>query len=309
MNKKLSGIERELVLQYLIDGNVPVTLTPIEENSQSQNIHNLNSQIFFPVAIKGENIKVNKSGMILLENPPESVCAFANKIVKVEFYFNRVGLFFQSKVKQTKKGLSLSLPNEIDRISEVFEEKQYDFNALVYFDFKNHKEINEKCIPLDENILFTRPVWKIIALEYQKKAKELLEQFVENAKKERNVGNGLQLIVICKYLIESRNEVSDMEGRIQNPKVLFVDHERIVLGMESKNCNYFQNQEYGLKLSFSIKSGPILCRDIFVTANVNKIYNHQNEFGEFSCVDFKYTTIQEEDLRFLFEKATKTLFV
>ena len=28
---KLTGIERELVLQYLIDGNVPVTLTPIEE--------------------------------------------------------------------------------------------------------------------------------------------------------------------------------------------------------------------------------------------------------------------------------------
>ena len=28
---KLTGIERELVLQYLIDGNVPVTLTPVEE--------------------------------------------------------------------------------------------------------------------------------------------------------------------------------------------------------------------------------------------------------------------------------------
>ena len=31
---KLSGIERELVLQYLIDGNVPVTITPVE-NSKS----------------------------------------------------------------------------------------------------------------------------------------------------------------------------------------------------------------------------------------------------------------------------------
>ena len=28
---ELSGIERELVLQYLIDGNVPVTLTPIDK--------------------------------------------------------------------------------------------------------------------------------------------------------------------------------------------------------------------------------------------------------------------------------------
>ena len=28
---RLTGIERELVLQYLIDGNVPVTLTTVED--------------------------------------------------------------------------------------------------------------------------------------------------------------------------------------------------------------------------------------------------------------------------------------
>lgn len=33
---KLTGIERELVLQYLIDGNVPVTLTPVEEPISSE---------------------------------------------------------------------------------------------------------------------------------------------------------------------------------------------------------------------------------------------------------------------------------
>ena len=31
--KKLSGIERDLVLQYLIDGNVPVTLTLLDEKN------------------------------------------------------------------------------------------------------------------------------------------------------------------------------------------------------------------------------------------------------------------------------------
>ena len=42
MNKdKLTGIERELVLQYLIDGNVPVTLTPIENKVDSEEIHSV----------------------------------------------------------------------------------------------------------------------------------------------------------------------------------------------------------------------------------------------------------------------------
>ena len=42
---KLSGIERELVLQYLIDGNVPVTITPVENSSAESDgkIHPLNS--------------------------------------------------------------------------------------------------------------------------------------------------------------------------------------------------------------------------------------------------------------------------
>ena len=71
---KLTGIERELVLQYLIDGNVPVTLTPVEEELTSNSedtegeIRSLTSQIF-PVAIKGEHMKVKKNGDILLENP------------------------------------------------------------------------------------------------------------------------------------------------------------------------------------------------------------------------------------------------
>ena len=35
-NENLTGIERELVLQYLIDGNIPVTLTPIDENAETE---------------------------------------------------------------------------------------------------------------------------------------------------------------------------------------------------------------------------------------------------------------------------------
>ena len=126
IKEKLSGIERELVLQYLIDGNVPVTLTPIEENESDEIIKSLTSQIF-PVAIKGEHLKVHKDGEILLENPAQAVINFANKTVKVEFYFNRVGLFFNSFVKETQNGLSLSIPEEINRILDVEEEKNYDF--------------------------------------------------------------------------------------------------------------------------------------------------------------------------------------
>ena len=310
-HSKLTGIERELVLQYLIDGNVPVTLTPIEEPVSEENdseieIRSLTSQIF-PVAIKGEHIKVRKDGVILLENPVQSVANFANKTVKVEFYFNRVGLYFISPVKETKKGLTLSIPDQIERIADFEEESDYDFSSVIYFECKTRKDLNIKCIPAEGIELFVRPVWKIIPLENQKNARDLLEDFVEQAKLEKNAGNGIQLIPVCKYLTDLHTpQLTAMENRVKPLSILFVDHERLVLGMETSSCTFFAGEEYGIKLSFSIKRGPILTRDIFVTGSVNKIYRSAD--GLHSCVDFRYTTMQEEDMRFLYEKATSTLF-
>lgn len=309
-NNKLSGIERDLVLQYLIDGNVPVTLTLINtEEQEGDKIKPLSSQIF-PIALKADHMTVCKNGTIQLKNPPQSVVQFANKTVKVEFYFNRIGLYFNSLVKETKKGLSLEIPKEIDRIQDVIEEKSYDFSALLYFECGNKKDINISCVPCDYSPLFTRPAWKEIPLENQQKAKDYLEKFVAQAKAEKNAGNGIQLIPVCNFLtMKSDAKLEAIQGRAKPLNILYVDHERIVFGFENENqINKFEiNQEYGLKMSFSLKKGPIISRDIFVTSIVNKLYS--NEDGTRTCIDFKYTTIQKEDLRYLYEKATSSLFI
>lgn len=302
-NEKLTGIERELVLQYLIDGNVPVTVTPVESENDADTIHSVPSQIF-PVVIKGENVKVSKSGEISLKNLPQSAVSFKSKNVKVEFYFNRVGVFFESKISETKDGYTIELPKEISRIQDVEEEHLYDFSSVIYFDFNNKKDLNIKCVPSKIVELFERPVWKLIPLENQKKAKDLLEKFVEEAKVQKNAGNGLLLIPVCNYLTFENTQFESIENRQKPVEILYIDHERIVVGFD-QNDDYVQNEEFGIKLIFSLKKGPILTRDIFVTAFVNKIYKNENKF----CIDFKYTTLQEEDMRFLYEKTTKSLFI
>ena len=308
--KSLTGIERTLVVQYLTDGNVPVTLTPVDESLNSDEIiHSLTSQIF-PLAIKGDQVKISHKGEIVLANPPQAAKRFANRTVRVEFYFNRVGLYFISKVQESDEdeSLILTIPPVIERIIDTVEEKDYDFSALIYFECKTKKELNIRCVPDEQIELFVRPAWKIIPLENQQSAKSLLETFVEEAKVEKNAGNGIQLVPVCKYLTEPKPErVEAMQDRAEDISILFVDHERLVLGMTSKACTFFKNEEYGIKLIFSIKKGPILTRDIYVTGIVNKIYRSTD--GLLSCVDFKYTTMQEEDMRFLYEKATSSLFI
>ena len=96
-----------------------------------------------------------------------------------------------------------------------------------------------------------------------------------------------------------------MQNRAEPLSILFIDHERIVFGVSEIYKNLFNSKEYGIKLSFSINIGPINTREIFVTGIVNKIY--RNEENEGICVDFCYSNLQEEDLRFLYEKATSTL--
>lgn len=304
----LSSIERELVVQYLIDGNIPVTVTPEHElYKENDEVQPLTSAIF-PVALKPEYIKTEKNGKILLENPPQSVQGFKSKRVKVEFYFNRVGLYFYSIVKSDKRGLYLSIPNEILRIQEVVENIRYDFKALVYFDFYSKKDTKFECIPWKYENLFSRPVWKSIPLENQKIAKQFLESFVEQAKIEKNAGNGIQLIPVCNYLtMDVIPEMQSLQNRKSALNILYVDHERIVLGYEGKDANFSSGQEFGLKFSFSLKNGPIISRDIFLTGVVNKVY--ENKQKDKYCVDICYTSLQEEDLRYIYEKATKTILI
>lgn len=303
---KLSGIERQLVLQYLIDGNVPVTLTPLTQDIDDEAVHSLPSQIF-PVALKPDHIKVTENGKIYLKNPNQSVMGFADKNVKVEFYFNRVGLFFISKVTLEGDKLVLFLPEVVDRIKDEEETVDYDFSALIYFECKNKHEIDTLCVPWQNQELFVRPAWKSIPLENQINAKQYLEEFVNLAKIEKNVGNGIQLVPVCNYLTyKEKEKIQSIQNRKEPLSILYVDHERIVLGLKDLE-QYNQNDEYGLKLSFSIKNSPILSRDIFVTFRINKIY--QNKENNKFCLDCIYTTIQEEDLRYIYEKATKKLFI
>lgn len=302
-NSKLSGIERDLVLQYLIDGNVPVTLTAVDSEKNYSSV----SQIF-PIAVKAEHVKVQKDGKIRLENPSQSVKKFANKVVKVEFYFQQVGLFFYSDVKESEDLLELMMPADIERISDIVEEVKYDFEAQVYFECKTQKDLNLKCIPWQMTELFQKPVWKSIPNENQRKARDLLEKFVNEAKVEKNVGNGVQLIPICNFL--TYNHVEKMEALQSRKKpinVLYIDHQRIVLGLEYTDFTFVKKDEYGIRFQFMLKKGPINSRDIYVTTYVNKIY--VNEEGKYLCVDLCYSNIQEEDMRYLYEKTTRNLFL
>lgn len=310
-SNSLTGIERELVLQYLIDGNVPVTVTPLEDKSgeaeDSEEKIKPASSAIFPVALKGEQIKVLEQGIILLTNPPKTVQNFQTKNVRVEFYFNRLGLYFITELKEVKAGLALVIPSEIHRITELEVERPLDFSATLFYACNEKTDVHINCYPLAGYNLFTKPIWSEVPEEIQHKTKEYLEEFIAHARKQGTAGNGLQLIPVCRYLAEAKKKIQGIEGRLEPLDIIYADYERIVFASESSSMHIESGAEYAMEMVFPIDSAVIKTRKMFLTCCVEDLY--QNDEKDFTCAVCRYTSIKEEDIRFLYEKTTNTKFM
>ena len=319
---KLTGIERELVLQYLIDGNVPVTMTPLEDDEAQAGAEASGEKsgaqesgekprpataALFPIAIKAEQLKVLEQGIILLTNPPQNVQNFIDKKARVEFYFNRLGLYFETRIKRIKAGLALVIPSSISRIQEAAPApRPTEFSARLYFSVNQKTDVQIECVPAQGYDIFSKPVWKDIDEAAQRKAKEYLEEFIVHARQKGVAGSGVQLIPVVRYLAEKVSKMESVQGRKEPLDVLYVSHERLVFGQKAGNADLQEGSEYALEMSFPLPR-PLTERKIFATCRVESVYVDDKK--EFSCAVFRYTSLQEEDIRFLYEKGTGEKFI
>ena len=183
--KELTRIERELVLQYLRDDNVPLTVTLEEKPEQAEaslvdsktdvpgKEKRVPASAVFPVAIPSSQIDVLKQGIILLKNPARTVQPFLGKQVRVQFYFNHLGLYFITEMKEFSQGLAIVVPSSIKRIPDVVTSSEYDFSGTV--SFKTEKStVSIDCIPLNNYQIFVSPKWADIPEASQHEAKALL---------------------------------------------------------------------------------------------------------------------------------------
>lgn len=323
-SNELTGIEIQLVLQYLVDGNVPLTVTPVQNKTDSEKddfTKKKKSPAFsavFPVALQAKDITVLKQGIILLENPKDSVKAFSGKNVKVQFYFNKLGLYFETQMKQTSSGsLALVIPHSIKKIQEEEINTEGDFSAVIYLQQDSAKEKSQvKCSFLENYPLFQIPKWKDVQEKYQLKTKDCLQKIITQIRSKEGgdglIGNGVYLITLSRFLSgeKSQKKSSNMQ-KIFPPSILYIDTHRIVFGEEIAELspeiknNFFktifqEETEYGLLLSFPIFSGPIKERIVYLNFKIDSIFYDEEKTKAVSVG--RFTSIQEEDSRFLEDK-------
>ena len=304
MANELSGIERQLVLEYLMDGNVPVTVTAVEKVAPHNTPRIASSQIF-PVALRSEQMTVLNQGIILLKNVPASVHSFDGKQVRVQFYFNKLGLYFVTTMKRTSTGLALVIPAVIQRVQDAVPQTQSGFSAMLYYETGAHTGVvNVTCTVDSSYPLLVEPKWSDIEESEQKIAKTYLEKAVASSRSSgKAIGNGLFLIPVCRYLAHDEivTDIKAVETRSTPPTVLYINHERIVFGYKKDSYSFQIGSEYALKLGFPLQT-PVKKRTIYITCRTEAIYkNDASESEERFCAICRYTSIKEEDIRFLYE--------
>lgn len=276
---ELTGVERQLVLDYLVDGNAPLTIS-LEKEDSSGSLGQEPVQPVFPLALKAEQIQVLEQGIILLKNAPESASLFLGRMVRVQFYFNKLALYFITKVQAVpaKKSkpeepvtLALVIPASIFKVEDKKNQEKSGFSVTVYYEAsskKNEKHQTDIVCDFDERFpLFVHSDYKEIAKLY------LSEKEI--------------------------SEAESIEGRIHSPKVVYIDSARILFGARKTDMPFAADYEYAVLLRFPI-SGPVKERKVYFTCVVDEVF--ENYDCNRLCACAKISSIREEDVRFLSDK-------
>src|SRR5574344_478019 len=316
--KELTGIERELVLQYLRDDNVPLTVTLEEKPEQTETevtgdktrLPEKNERVpasaIFPVAIRSQQMTVLNQGIILLKNDVKTVQPFLGKTVRVQFYFNHLGLYFITTMKECSQGLAIVVPSSIKRVVDIDAKQEYELTAVISFESHDKSIVKIDCVPSPKYKLFVQPKWGDIELDKQKQAKAYLEKFVAESRSGQGVsiGNGVHLFPVCRFLTDTppvTNAVA-VEGRAEPLTILYVNDKRIVFGSRERQEMLTLEADYSLNLTFCLEKNKLFKRSVSIKMTVEQEYTADGE-NNARCFVCRYTNIKEEDVRFLYERA------
>ncbi len=313
---ELTKIERELVLQYLRDDNVPLTVTleekpvmaEIELNeNKTQDIpdYKVSMSAVFPVAIPAKQIEVYDEGIILLKNTSRITEQFLGKNVKIQFYFNRLGLYFNTVMKECSKGLAIVVPQQIFRITEKSTAPEYDFSAAIGFTSSDNEKISYECVPLSGFTMFSQPKWAEIDSKVQVEAKNLLEKILIKIKQENKpISNGVFLLSAVRYLTQKEFTVVESFESQNNPlTIIYADNEKMLV-TANKDTDLVLDQLYEGQLNFTLTGNKLIKRTIMLSFKIDDVYLNEDK----KCYLVLFENVKQEDKRFLYERATGKIF-
>mgnify|MGYP003302334298 CR=1 FL=1 len=158
MNNVLSGIERDLIVSYLCDCNVPFTLVPSQPGAK-----------IFSFTTGQDGVRILPEGIILFTNPRFLPQDLIGQQVSLRFYFKKLGLSFSSLVSCTKAGaIALVVPREILRLPDVEGSSGRGFSCNIFLG----EAFGGECLACslhDSYPLFMPWVWRLLPAQEEER--------------------------------------------------------------------------------------------------------------------------------------------
>ncbi len=270
MENKLTSVERDLVIKYLVNGNSPLIFSVPDQPKN-------NFAKSLPLVFKAEMVKVFDKGIIILDESEQKLSDYEGLKVKFNFYFNKIGLyFFAVLVRSANSSLyAVRIP------PEIYREKDLDSSSAV-------KERNVKAV------IFYQSVRKSNRVNIVCKIKNGYGLFKKSSWNER----------ISQFLSEYEEQILAVSGRKNPPYVIYLDAKKLVFASDSGEMILQSENEYAVELSFPIE-GPVKERKISATFYVKNII--KSESGKKLCAICDFTSLKEEDNRYLSDFASSAV--
>ena len=147
---ELNEMERNMILQYVKSQDPQMTVALESGGSQD------GTGPSFPIGIPCDKLSVYPNGVFVFDYSIRAIEPLVEKTVRVQFYYNHVGLNFVSRVQRTQQGYAVVVPLKLQRIGEIRSYSKDDFKAVLSYAVKGQKSVELPC-PTGNSTFFPGP--------------------------------------------------------------------------------------------------------------------------------------------------------
>ncbi|MBQ9538218.1 MAG: hypothetical protein IJU95_03020 [Treponema sp.] len=289
---ELNEMERNMVLQYVKSQDPQMTVA-LEQGS----VDSGDSPVF-PIGIPGAKLSVFPNGAFVFDYSIRALEPFVDKKVRVQFYYNHLGLHFTSLLQRTQQGYAVVVPLKLHRIGEVKSYSKDDFRAVVSYTVNGRQAVELPCVPDKEFDLFSRPSWKSVESYMHSAVQQYYERFAYDLSP-REGEDISYLISVCRYITRPQ-ETESVEGTAKPYDIIYIDTSRIILGSRGGEASLLKiSSAYRIVFEFGVFANDFFKRVIRIDISVSDIYSGKDGQKCFVCI---FSGMKAEDERFLYEK-------
>ena len=294
-NDELDGIERDIILKEMQIRPMPITV----------HLGDTSAGTMFPIGVGADKVKVSDEGVLLVSSAAKGLRPLVGRPIRVQFYYNHLGLFFISILGESAFGYSIEVPPRLYKVQREKKEKEdYSFTASISYKAKGKEDISLSAFPHSAYNLLVKPSWQSIEPSLQSAAQVYYERYVFNLPI-RPHDDISYLISICRYVSQQVTPPA-VEGTIKPFDIIYIDETKIVLGCIEQDALLQLDADYSLKLHFVLGQSALLKRMISIQMTITDMYTSGDR--RVKCLVGSYSAIKQEDARFLHEKFCGTKF-